>query len=133
MIKYALTRFTIVVGLVMSFCLPAPQLAYAGNYDPFGNACSSSGANSTVCNTQNASKNPLTGSNGTLLKIANILAVIAGVAAVIMIILAGFRYVTADGDDQAISNAKKSIIGALVGLIVIVLAKFLVTMVAKGL
>jgi len=46
----------------------------------------------------------------------------AGIVAVLVIVLAGFRYVTAAGDSAAIAKAKNTILYAVVGLVVIILA-----------
>jgi hypothetical protein len=53
----------------------------------------------------------------------NILAVIIGVAAVIGIIIAGFRMATANGDANTIASARKALIYSLVGLAVAALAE----------
>lgn len=57
---------------------------------------------------------------------ANLLSAIVGVAAVIMIIIAGFKYVTAGGDSSKISSAKDTMIYALVGIVIAAFAQFLV-------
>jgi len=51
---------------------------------------------------------------------------IAGLMAVIVIILAGFRYVTSAGDSGAVAKAKNQILWGIVGLIVVFLA-FVIT------
>jgi Type IV secretion system pilin len=56
----------------------------------------------------------------------NILSFVIGIAAVIMIIIAGLRYVTSNGEAQAISGAKNTIIYALIGVVVALLAQALV-------
>ena len=56
----------------------------------------------------------------------NILSWIVGVAAVIMIIISGFRFVTSGGDANATKSARSGIIYAVVGLIVVLLAQALV-------
>ncbi len=58
--------------------------------------------------------------------IVNILSIIVGVVAVIMIIYGGFRYVTSSGDSANISTAKNIIIYAIIGLIVAALAQIIV-------
>lgn len=58
--------------------------------------------------------------------IVSILSLIVGVAAVIMIIIAGLKYITAAGDSNGLSSAKNTLIYALVGLVVASLAQFLV-------
>lgn len=63
--------------------------------------------------------------------IINIMSLIVGVAAVIMLIVAGIRYVTSGGDSNTISEAKNTIIYALVGLVVAALAQVLVKFVLQ--
>lgn len=53
---------------------------------------------------------------------ANIIALAAGVAAVLMIIVGGFQLVTSGGSAETVSKARGRIIGALIGLIIIALA-----------
>ncbi len=55
-----------------------------------------------------------------------ILTLIAGIAAVVMIIIAGLKFITSGGESSAISSAKNSLIYALVGLVVVALAQFIV-------
>jgi hypothetical protein len=56
----------------------------------------------------------------------NVLSWIVGVASIIMIIIGGFKYITAQGDTNAVASAKTTIIYALVGLVVALLAQVLV-------
>ena len=46
----------------------------------------------------------------------------AGAIAVLIIVIAGFLYVTSGGSPERVKQAKNALIGAVVGLIVIVLA-----------
>lgn len=62
-----------------------------------------------------------------IIKLAlNLLSMVAGVIAVIMIIVSGFKYVTSQGDASSISSAKQSLIYAIVGLVVVAMAQFIV-------
>ena len=54
------------------------------------------------------------------------LTVVAGVIAVIMLIVAGFNYITSDGDATKISHAKSTLIYAIVGIVVVAFAQFIV-------
>jgi Type IV secretion system pilin len=56
----------------------------------------------------------------------DILSIIIGVAAVIMVMVAGFKYITSAGNSTNISSAKTTLIYALVGLFIAALAQFLV-------
>ncbi len=63
--------------------------------------------------------------------IVNVLSIIVGVLAVIMIIFAGFRYVTSGGDSGRVSAAKNTLIYAIIGLVIVALAQFIVQFVLK--
>ena len=56
----------------------------------------------------------------------NILSLVVGVAAVVMVILGGFKYITSGGEASKVSNAKNSLVYALVGLFIAALAQLLV-------
>ncbi|HUS25861.1 MAG TPA: pilin [Nevskiaceae bacterium] len=58
--------------------------------------------------------------------IVNIFSAIVGIVAVIMIIYGGFKYITSGGDSGNVSAAKNTIIFAVVGLIIVALAQFIV-------
>lgn len=55
-----------------------------------------------------------------------ILSYIAGVAAVIMVVVSGFRYITSGGDSNRVSGAKNTLVYALIGIAVAALAQVLV-------
>jgi hypothetical protein len=59
-------------------------------------------------------------------KILDVVYMIAGMIAVLIIVVAGFIFVTANGDSNRIQKAKMAILGAVIGLIVILLA-FVIT------
>jgi hypothetical protein len=56
----------------------------------------------------------------------NLFSIIVGIVAVIMIIVGGFKYITSGGDSGNITSAKNTIIYAVIGLIIVALAQFLV-------
>lgn len=64
----------------------------------------------------------LFGMGGTLSTVSNVLLFIVGAVAVIMIVIGGLRYVTSGGDSTNVSAAKNTILYALVGVIVALLA-----------
>lgn len=64
--------------------------------------------------------------------VITLLSVIAGIAAVIMIIISGLKYITSNGDSQAVSSAKSTLIYAIVGLVVVAVAQFIVRFVLKN-
>jgi heme/copper-type cytochrome/quinol oxidase subunit 2 len=56
----------------------------------------------------------------------NVLSIIVGVVAVIMIIIGGFRYIASGGKQESVSGAKNTILYAIIGLIIVALAQVIV-------
>jgi len=63
--------------------------------------------------------------------IVNIISIIVGFVSVIMIIWGGMKYVTSGGESGKITSAKNTIMYALIGLVVVALAQFIVRFVLK--
>jgi len=67
--------------------------------------------------------------------IAHVLAIVFGITAgiaVLMVVIGGFRYITAHGDPGATAQARQSIIYAVVGLIITMAAYAIVSFVVRG-
>ena len=109
------------VFLMMS---PATSLAW----DPFGGGATNCNdpkqTKSAVCNSSKT--DPIAGEFGILGKLTNLTAFIAGIAAIIMIIVSGINFMTSSGDAQKIASARSSLINAIIGLVVIVVARSLI-------
>ncbi|MBI2637141.1 MAG: hypothetical protein HYW81_03030 [Parcubacteria group bacterium] len=65
--------------------------------------------------------------------VINILLGFAGVVAVIFIIYAGFRWITASGNEEQVKEARGNIRNAVIGLVVIFLAFVITNFVTKSL
>lgn len=81
---------------------------------------------STSQNNETPEDNSLYGQNGVITKIVRLLSIVIGVAAVIMIIVGGIRYVTSSGDPSNTTGAKNTILFAIVGLLVALLAQAII-------
>lgn len=88
--------------------------------------CSKAPGSAVCTDSKSSSSNPLTGNGGIIIKVANIISIIAGVAAVIVIIVSGLKFITAGGEASQIATARSSLIGAIIGLVVIVLARSII-------
>lgn len=64
--------------------------------------------------------------NDLIADIVNIFSVIVAIVAVIMIIVGGFKYITSGGDSGNVTGAKNTILYAIIGLIIVALAQFVV-------
>lgn len=78
----------------------------------------------------------LFGESGIFTTITNVLLFIIGAISVIMLIIGGIRYVVSGGDSSAVTNAKNTILYAVIGIIVAILAyavvNFVITSFAAG-
>ncbi len=119
-IKLFIASIFLTVGLVG---IASPSLVYAGPFD---------GATREACSGADLTKDGKCDSSaggsveGLIKAIINILTVVVGIAAVIVIIINGFRLVTSGGDATAVANARKGIIYAVVGLVIVAFAQFIV-------
>jgi hypothetical protein len=64
--------------------------------------------------------------NNLVAVIVNILSIVVGITAIIMIIVAGFNFVTSGGDSNKVSSARSTILYAVIGLVIVALAQFIV-------
>ena len=63
----------------------------------------------------------------------NIVLTLIGIVAVIIIIIGAIHYMTSQGDPNKVATGKKTIIGGVVGLIIVLLAFAIVNFVLKSL
>jgi hypothetical protein len=59
-------------------------------------------------------------------RIIQVMSAIAGVAAVIMIVISGFRFITANGDSSTVAAARRTLIYALVGVAIVAVSQTIV-------
>lgn len=117
-------------ALSLMFCQVAP-VALAQNAQGAINNGLCTGANLQFTDNPKAGNCDNTGDatqkiNKLIHTIINLLSVIVGVVAVIMIIVGGFRYITSGGSDTGVTGAKNTILYAIIGLIIVALAQVLV-------
>ncbi len=73
------------------------------------------------------------GQGGLFQTIVNIMLFLVGAIAVIMLILGGIRYVVSGGDQNQVTGAKNTILYAVIGIVVAILAYAVVNFVIAGL
>lgn len=117
--------------LLAALCL-LPALVFVGQataVDVF-QPCQEGGQDSTVCESKTAQetgdRNPIFGPDGILTMVINLISAIVGIAAVIVIILAGLKFITSGTNPQDVNNAREMVIYAAVGLVVAVSAQLFV-------
>jgi cytochrome bd-type quinol oxidase subunit 2 len=128
---HKIKRF-VIVGLIGSTMLIpgllAPVVSGVASADIQDELCQGVDAAADTSNCDNGT----TDTNGTNVvedlakKITSIFSVIVGAVSIIMIIYAGFRYITSGGESGKVGSAKTTLIYALVGLVIVALAQLIV-------
>lgn len=85
------------------------------------------GTNSNDCKDPSGSPDV----NSTIRTVINLLSLVVGVVAVIMVIVGGLKYILSSGDSNSINSAKNTVLFALVGLAIVALAQVIVRFVVN--
>lgn len=112
-------------SLVLVAALVFSPLASAVPVDVFSDCKANGGA--TVCGGSSS------GIFTVIRNIIEILLIVAGIVAVIMIIIGGIRYITSNGRDAEVKGAKDTIFYSVIGLIITLLAYAIVKYVVGNL
>jgi hypothetical protein len=71
--------------------------------------------------------NPIIGGpNSILAKVVNILSLVSGVVAVIVILIGGVKMITSSGDSNSVASARQTVMYAVVSIIIVVFAQIIV-------
>ncbi len=107
--------------------------AAVSQQDINNNLCA--GSNIDFTNQTNCDSTTGTGdkANSLLKTVINILSLLVGAVAVIMLIIGGFRYVTSGGKQESVTAAKNTILYAIIGLVIVALAQIVVQFVLNKL
>lgn len=71
----------------------------------------------------------LVGPNGVITRITNTVLLAVGLISVVMLLYGGFRYIISGGDSKKVTDAKNTILYAIIGLVIAVLAYAIVNFV----
>ena len=74
----------------------------------------------------------LIGDHGVFTQFTNTILYIIGIVSVIMLIFGGFRYVVSGGDSKKVTDAKNTILYAIIGLVISLLAYAIVNFVISA-
>lgn len=115
-----ITSFLVIALSFIFLSLAAPSV----NAQVMDKTCTGSALNSSVCKA--GSDDPITGDNGIIMKITRVISYIIGFVAVLMIIIAGLKFVTANGNSESIASARNTIIYALIGVVIAAFSQLIV-------
>jgi hypothetical protein len=95
---------------------------------PLSPICPKTGGSDSYCGLPTPTANP-----GTVHEIFQIVLGILGGVALLVIVIAGLRFITSAGDPQKAAHARTTIIFALLGLIIAIAAYSIITFIIKRL
>lgn len=122
-IKQFFLATTVMLGLVGYLVAYSPT-ANAGLFeDAKKDACGGAQLKGTGTKCSDADTSQL---DSTLQKIIDIISIVIGIVAVIMIIINGLKFITSGGDTNKVGSAKNGILYAVIGLVIVALAQFIV-------
>jgi hypothetical protein len=127
-----MSRLIFVIALLLTLLLPMAKVSAQDQFDPYEEACLQA-PESEVCQIRQNPENPLSGEEGILVKVLNVFSFVIGVTSVLMVILGGLKYITSNGDSTAITNAKNTILYALIGLVVFLFSQVIIRFVISNL
>lgn len=116
-------RIFIVIAMAIAVLLPA-STALASDSQLYS-ACNTNSqtATSPICANQGTKTDPAIH----IVKItADLFALLTGVAAIILIVASGLTMITSSGNQESVASARKRMVAALVGVVIVALAWTLV-------
>jgi cytochrome bd-type quinol oxidase subunit 2 len=122
---------TVAVLTLMLLPMAVPAIAHADASTTVSNGvgCGTEfnfNATSTAKGCGAANSGSENGVQSILKEAVNIFSLVVGIVAVVMIIVGGFKYITSGGESSKVSGAQSTILYAIVGLVVVVLAQLIV-------
>ena len=101
----------VTTALALAVAISVPSFAFNGT---IGGGADAARGNDQLAN--------LVGNSGVFQTITNVLLYVLGAVSVIMLIIGGIRYTVSQGDSSAVTSAKNTILYAIIGLVVAILA-----------
>lgn len=129
--KKILKKLTLSMSALALLLMPAALVAVPVGAQP----SIEDGLNAGTCLSTNVTDcdagDPEEKVNTIITTVINIFSLVVGVVAVIMIIIGGIKYITSGGDTNNVSGAKQTILGAIIGLVIVALAQVIVRFVLQ--
>jgi hypothetical protein len=130
-LKMLLLPATAVLVMAMPLAFSSVASADVSQSDINNGLCAGSNIDFTNTN-KSCSTNGASDANSLVKTVINVLSLIVGAVAVVMLIVGGFRYVTSGGKQESVAGAKNTILYALIGLVIVAVAQIVVRFVLSN-
>ncbi|HSX16745.1 MAG TPA: pilin [Patescibacteria group bacterium] len=128
-------KILLTLAVIASSLVPAAAVLSSGTV--YADAFNSSNAKNQVCSGINGSAAsggctaPGKSVNEIIKTVLNLLSALIGIVAVVMVMVSGFKFVTAGGDASKVSAARSTLTYAIIGLVIVAFAQFITQFVLK--
>lgn len=116
----------LLLGVFYVLALSVSGASVSAAFDPLEQVCSGSGSGSAACQekrTGASEENPVTSTTN---NVVNLLSLVIGATAIVIIVVAGITMTLSQGDSGKIKSSRDAIIYAAVGLVVTALARTII-------
>ncbi len=124
-IKTSLSTLALLFVILISL---SPTLVGAQS-NAINEVCRNDSSSSPICQDLQSTEDPVSGEDGLFRSVFNILSIVAGIIAVIIIIVGGVQMMTSDGDPQKFNSARNLMIYAVIGIVIVLFAQAIVSVV----
>lgn len=118
----------ILLSLLIALLPLALPASVSAVFDPLKTACEGI-TDAAACEADGS--NPVSGADGALTRVINLVSWVVGVASVIVIIYSGIKFATAQGNSEGVGTARTAIIYAAIGLGVAASAQIIIRFVIE--
>ena len=130
-IQSIILSLSAVIMFILTAAIPASVMAIdcttGTTVNPSNtNQCLCSGSNIDLTGATQGCDQGSSGIGKLIRTVINVLSVIIGAIAVVMIIIGGFRYVISAGNAEQAKSARNTILYAIIGLVIVALAQIIV-------
>lgn len=126
-IKYAILSLVSVALFATPVLVPSvAHAAAATGPDIQSGLCTGATLSTDTTDCASSTTDSTTHINTLITTVINIFSLVVGVVSVIMIIIGGLRYIISGGEAGNVTNAKNTILYAIIGLVIVALAQFIV-------
>jgi len=116
-IKTVIAGILLVPILTLSAIIVSPIGVFAADCDTHSGI-----ANGVECGNSTSTPDDLFGNKGIFTTIINVVLFVIGAISVVMLIFGGVRYTISGGESKAVESAKNTILYAIIGLVIAILA-----------
>ncbi len=123
-------KFIYALAIAASLLFPVLVVTSTASAVDVFQPCSGSAKSTVVCGDVGAQTKAKTNPVIVVLKeLLNMLSLIAGIAATVVLVVSGFRLITSNGDANGVKSARDGVLYVVIGIVVVIIAQSIIAFV----